>query len=321
MDLISVIVPVYKVEPYLDRCVQSIVDQTYTNLEIILVDDGSPDNCGAMCDSWAEKDSRIKVIHKENGGLSDARNAGMAAASGEYMAFVDSDDWVDKQFISVMYQAIVVTGADIAACDILMTENQDSVATGSTEFSLAVCTPEEAIEDITYGRRFRAVVWNKLYKRNVLAGEYFSVGRYHEDEFFTYRILDKATVLVFADQILYYYYQRSGSIMGSVSVRHLDAFDAYLERLAYLKKKYPRIYVRDKMQFCVSCVMHYRDALTLTIPETSEVKKRLVAYRKCVTFEFAELREYTVKQLVYIIGTRCCMDAFCKILNLKTGRA
>ena len=96
MDLISVIVPVYKVEKYLDRCVESIVNQTYKNLEIILVDDGSPDNCPAMCDAWAKKDSRIKVIHKENGGLSDARNAGMRLASGEYICFVDSDDWMDR---------------------------------------------------------------------------------------------------------------------------------------------------------------------------------------------------------------------------------
>ena len=106
VDLISVIVPVYKVEPYLDRCVQSIVDQTYGNLEIILVDDGSPDNCPAMCDAWAEKDSRIKVIHKENGGQADARNVGMAVATGEYVAFVDSDDWIDIRMYQRMHEAM-----------------------------------------------------------------------------------------------------------------------------------------------------------------------------------------------------------------------
>ena len=103
MDLISVIVPVYKVEPYLDKCVRSIVEQTYQNLEIILVDDGSPDNCGAICDAWAEKDSRIKVIHKENGGLSDARNAGMDVATGQWIAFVDSDDWIAEE----MYESLL----------------------------------------------------------------------------------------------------------------------------------------------------------------------------------------------------------------------
>ena len=109
MDLISVVVPVYRVEPYLDRCVASIVNQTYRNLEIILVDDGSPDRCPAMCDAWAEKDRRIKVIHKANGGLSDARNVGLQLAQGNYVAFIDSDDWIDLRFIEILYKAIVET--------------------------------------------------------------------------------------------------------------------------------------------------------------------------------------------------------------------
>ena len=114
MDLISVIVPVYKVEAYLDRCVQSIVDQTYTNLDIILVDDGSPDRCPQMCDEWAKRDRRIRVIHKENGGLSDARNAGLRMAAGAFVAFVDSDDDVDLQYIEALYRALNDAQADIA---------------------------------------------------------------------------------------------------------------------------------------------------------------------------------------------------------------
>lgn len=112
--MISVIVPVYKVEPYLDRCVRSIVEQTYTDLEIILVDDGSPDNCPAMCDAWAEKDNRIKVIHKQNGGLSDARNAGMDIASGDYLGFVDSDDWIAAEMYQVLYDMLQRDSSDIA---------------------------------------------------------------------------------------------------------------------------------------------------------------------------------------------------------------
>ena len=112
---ISVIVPVYKVEPYLDKCVSSIVNQTYTNLEIILVDDGSPDSCPTMCDAWAEKDSRIRVIHKPNGGLSDARNAGIVVATGELMAFVDSDDWIASDMYEHLYQRLTEDDSDIAA--------------------------------------------------------------------------------------------------------------------------------------------------------------------------------------------------------------
>ena len=122
MDLISVIVPVYKVEAYLDRCVQSIVDQTYTNLEIILVDDGSPDRCPQMCDEWAKRDNRIRVIHKENGGLSDARNAGMQAASGTYIAFVDSDDWLELRCIEYLYQTAEKNACEIVGCAFRMTD-------------------------------------------------------------------------------------------------------------------------------------------------------------------------------------------------------
>ena len=117
---ISVIVPVYKVEPYLDRCVQSVVNQTYPNLEIILVDDGSPDQCPVMCDTWAKKDPRIRVIHKKNGGLSDARNAGMAAASGEYISFVDSDDWIAPEMLERLVKALERDDSDIAACAVEM---------------------------------------------------------------------------------------------------------------------------------------------------------------------------------------------------------
>ena len=148
MDLISVIVPIYNVESYLDRCIESIVNQTYKNLEIILVDDGSPDNCPAMCDAWAARDSRIQVIHKENGGLSDARNAGLAAASGEYIAFADSDDWVDAQCIRSLYGALRETDSEIAACDVCVTSRETGESCSFTKAPARICTPAEAIGDI-----------------------------------------------------------------------------------------------------------------------------------------------------------------------------
>ena len=116
--IVSIIVPIYKVEPYLNKCVQSIVDQTYRDLEIILVDDGSPDICPAICDAWAAKDSRIRVIHKENGGLSDARNAGLAIATGKYISFIDSDDYIEPTFIADLHDALSRSGADIAECGV-----------------------------------------------------------------------------------------------------------------------------------------------------------------------------------------------------------
>ena len=125
--LISVIVPVYKVEDCLDKCVRSIAGQTYTDLEIILVDDGSPDRCGAICDAWAQKDSRVHVIHKQNGGLSDARNAGMKIATGQFVSFIDSDDWIDPDFLEVLMTAMKEQNAQIAECAVELVDESGNV--------------------------------------------------------------------------------------------------------------------------------------------------------------------------------------------------
>ena len=237
--LISVIVPVYKVEAYLDRCVESIVDQTYRNLEIILVDDGSPDNCGAMCDAWAAKDPRIKVIHKENGGLSDARNAGMAIAAGVYISFVDSDDWVDTSFTEVLYNLAIQTDAEIAEC--CFTKTTGSEVPKETTGEITVCTAEEAMDKHIRITMFKQVVWNKLYHRDVLCAM-FEKGKYHEDEFWTYQIIADCRKLAHIDRSLYYYFQRADSIMGEgYSIKRLDAVEAKLRRNAFVKEKFPNL--------------------------------------------------------------------------------
>ena len=166
--MISIIVPVYQVEPYLNRCVRSLLEQTYTDLEIILVDDGSPDGCPALCDAWAGKDARVRVIHKPNGGLSDARNAGLTAASGEEIAFVDSDDWVDPDMLERLHNQMEETGADLAACGV------------TWEYPGGHSEVPHPLEDRLYtGRKaimrayiqtcmVRTTVWNKLYRRAVV---------------------------------------------------------------------------------------------------------------------------------------------------------
>jgi len=321
--LISVIVPVYKVEPYLDKCVQSIVNQTYTNLEIILVDDGSPDNCPAMCDAWAEKDSRIRVIHKKNGGLSDARNAGMADASGKFIAFVDSDDWVERDYIEAMYRALKDTDADIAACDVRWVWEQNlPEPILSTEYPRRNVTREEALTELVENRGFRQVAWNKLYKKELLAGEQYPVGRLHEDEFFTYRILDKAKRLVYVDAPLYNYLQRSGSIMQTPSPRRaLDAMDAYYERLLYFSKKDPAFAIRLKGEYCISCALFYHGFMKTDTPEAKRVKKHIRACRRRISVSVRELRQCSLKHQYYILGTRICMGVLCRILDWRLRRA
>lgn len=316
VDLISVIVPVYKVEDYLNRCIESIVEQTYSQLEIILVDDGSPDNCPFMCDAWAKKDDRIQVIHKKNGGLSDARNAGMLIASGKYIAFVDSDDWIHSQYIELLYTAIKKYDADIAGCDIRWVYD-DSIQCEHVSAMMESYTSEEALETLIKGIGFRAVAWNKLYNRRLLQDEYFAIGRYHEDEFFTYKILAKTERLAFVNAELYFYFQREGSIMNSSSSKHLDVLDAYLERLAFLQNKYPVLYHVDKVGFCISCIGLYQDTLRFPGTEQKLCMGMIKNCRSKVHFGFKELFTYSCREKVYIMGSGLCIDFMCRFLLLR----
>lgn len=318
MDLISVIVPIYNVELYLNRCIESIVGQTYGKLEIILVDDGSSDKCPSMCDAWLKKDSRIKVIHKKNGGLSDARNAGLAVAKGEFIAFVDSDDWIHPKYVELLYNAIRKFDAEISACDVRVVYEGNNVVNEQIDITAdRVYSTEQALEMLIRGIGFRAVAWNKLYHRKVLDSEKFTVGRYHEDEFLTYKLLAKAERLAFVNTELYFYFQRSGSIMNSISTKHLDALDAYFERLEFLQNRYPKLYHEDKSVFCNSCLNFYQSALLLDGEERKRCLKKIKTLRAGVHFSLRELWSYSLREIICILGSRLSIDLLCRILILK----
>ena len=255
MPLISVIVPVYKVESYLDKCISSITRQTYTNLEIILVDDGSPDKCGAMCDAWAEKDSRIKVIHKENGGLSDARNAGMAAATGELMAFVDSDDWLNPNMYQLLYEAMQRTGSDIAACGVEMVWEDGTAPRMLTKPGEYILDARQAMQAIIEESILKQPVWYKLYKTALIRDIPFATGKYHEDVFWSYQAIGAAKCVSVTDTPCYYYLQRSGSIMGvGFSPKRLDGLEAKIQRLEFIRRNYPDLMNLAKRELFMSCL-------------------------------------------------------------------
>ena len=232
---ISVIVPVYKVEAYLNRCVESIVNQTYQDLEIILVDDGSPDRCPILCDEWAQRDKRVRVIHKENGGLSDARNAGLAASTGGYISFVDSDDWVESDFLQTMYDLRQKTQADIAECGVKYIDEhgnqlrQRGIPQEREELSRVDAVKRLIKEDGVY-----QTVWNKLYRRDTIGTVLFEKGKLHEDDYWTYQIFDKAKKVVVTNKLLYHYFQRSDSIMGvGYRFKNLDGLHARHRQVEY----------------------------------------------------------------------------------------
>ncbi|MFV0146744.1 glycosyltransferase [Empedobacter falsenii] len=239
--LISVIVPIYKVEEYLQTCIDSIIKQTYPNLEIILVDDGSPDRCGDICDEYAKNDDRIVVIHKPNGGLSDARNAGLDICKGDYIAFVDSDDVISEKFIEVLYQNI--GNADLAFCDLFYFDDGEIFTDQVKNDTPSVKLLDGQyllghINTFTDKGPLVVVAWNKLYRKFIWQNLRYPIGRIHEDEFVIHYILDICNKVSFIDLPLYFYRQRENSIMVTSSLKScLDAIDAFKEREYFFKKK------------------------------------------------------------------------------------
>ncbi len=253
MEKVTVIVPVYKVEIFLAKCVDSILRQTYSNLEVLLVDDGSPDRCGEICDEYAAKDPRVRVIHKENGGLSSARNAGLDVATGEYVVFIDSDDYIESGMIERMLTALQGDGSDLCICN---TDYVDEAgislqeANARSPIKNECLTGRQALEKLTQpGSWFYVTAWNKLYKRELWSDLRFPEGKLHEDEFTVHLVFDLCTKVSCLSDRLYHYVQRTGSIMNStVSLKRLDAVEAMMDRYAFFGsrglKNQGRIFLR-----------------------------------------------------------------------------
>lgn len=225
-ELISIVIPVYNVEKYLNNCVYSVCNQTYQNLEIILVDDGSTDKSGEMCDAFAKTDERIKVVHKKNGGLSDARNVGIDIAMGKFIMFVDSDDYITNYAVDYLYKLIKETGANISVGKLEVTKKLTSE--GILHIGqIYTYTNKEAVGQLLYANLFSTSAPAKLYERNLFENIRFPVGKLHEDLYTIYKIMDKAHKVVYGSELVYFYYHRTGSITASkFSAKRLDAIDA-----------------------------------------------------------------------------------------------
>lgn len=240
IPLVSIIVPIYKVEPYLRRCLDSIVNQTYTKLEIILVDDGSPDGCPQICDEYAAKDKRIIVIHKENGGLSDARNAGLDICKGEYVSFVDSDDWVAEDFVNVLINVIKRENADIAIGNFEKVFNEKlykNQSPNESNCSIEIFDGKDAFRQL-FGKNGVSFVvsWGKLYKKYMFEKKRFPIGLLHEDVYTTYKLLYNSSKVTFLDFPLYFYFQREDSIIGKIKQSSISALRANVERYYFIKE-------------------------------------------------------------------------------------
>ena len=295
MPEISIIIPVYNLEKYIRACLDSVIGQTYKDIEIIIVDDGSKDKSGKICDEYAEKDKRIKVIHKQNGGLSAARNTGLSEAKGKYIMLVDGDDFIDLEMCGMLHSAIVTDNADIAICGINnITETGEVILSLNDDSPLksgVISADEYREEMLKKGNWYYVVAWNKLYKKEAFENVQYPVGKIHEDEFVIHRIIDNCDKISCITDRLYNYVNHIGSITNSgYSIKRLDILTSLFDRsLFYMKTN-----VADSIisKNTVACVKTLYDCYGKSDMKNSEFRDRYKEIHK-------QLRSLIVKTMKY----------------------
>lgn len=241
-ELISIVVPIYNVEPFLKRCINSIIEQTYTNIEIILVNDGSRDNSLSICNEYKEKDSRVIVINKENGGLGSARNAGINIATGKYIMFIDSDDYISNRMAERLFAIMKQQNADIVACDFCNFYEDGTVQKKEPSDSIREFSSSEALKNMFWNNGIRWGAWNKLYKKELFEGIRYAEGVYSEDMATTYLLYAKSQRIIWTDECLYFYFIRSTGIMKSKPPkRYADEVMIIEELCDFYGKNYPNL--------------------------------------------------------------------------------
>ncbi len=305
--MVSIIIPVYNVAEYLHECIQSVISQTYKNYEVILVDDGSKDLSPQICDDYSEKYDFIRVIHKQNGGLSSARNAGIAIAKGSYLCFLDSDDCISSVFLETLIENAKASGADISICDYI---EWDYLKVNYSELEQEMLLQENKVQDMSpqyiwekltlsgsLAREITPVVtaWGKIIRHDLYRDITFPEGLWHEDEFIVHKLLSRAKAYVKTSARLYYYRQRNDSITGARNKsdkRHLDLLDALEERIRYCKDNSDRItYLKMIDAYRQNIIMFYRDYTE------KDIQYRL-RWRNLISY----LRYPCISKKEYIIG-------------------
>ena len=270
-DLISVIIPVYNVEKYLKKCLDSVINQTYKNLEIILVDDGSSDKSGLICDEYAKLDKRIKVLHKKNGGLSSARNTGLDIAKGKYISFIDSDDFVSIYMYEIMYKEIIKNNRDIVIARHIYFKNKEPIFKDNRNiYSISYYNNKDAICELLKldNRLIEDYAWCKLYKKSLFKTIRFPINRVYEDIGTTYKLLDKSKKIVKLNCYLYAYYNNKYSITNINNIKSInDRIYLIDERYNYLIKKY-----KDLKEFII--LNRYILLLDILIRSTYSINKK-----------------------------------------------
>lgn len=315
---VSVVVPIFKVEKYLRKCVESIVNQSYSNLEVILVNDGSPDTCGEIADQYAEIDNRVIVVHKENGGLSDARNCGMQYVTGEFLIFVDSDDWIDPYMIETLVDACLTYKADAVQSafyyayeNYLLFDNRYY----SQNDSPVVLNNQTLMYELVVNERVKNFAWGKLYKTHLIQDLPFDKGVLFEDVFWAHKVMHRVNRYVILHEPMFYYYQRNDSIVSTYTPRNLDILKGLKQRHSFLEENYKDfVYESYKLIFKTS-LQHY----LLLLRNKDKDKKGLYRkeIQKYIRENYQELRlavkhDMKLKTQLYLFKIHPYILLFCK---------
>lgn len=317
LPLISIIVPVYGAEEYMDQCVASVVNQTYSNLEIILLDDASPGNSGKICDEWALRDNRIKVIHKENSGTGATRNMGMEMASGSLIAFLDCDDYLHPQMYEHLY-SIMDDETDIAECGYVKVYDDDDHFPDA-EPEVKTYTPQEAMRLHIREEAFCQLVWNKLYRKEAVGDVRFIPGAKMDDEYFTYRVLARARKLVSSSKVCHAYRQREGSIVHQAfSLARVEFLYARMERLKYVKAHMPELETEEKVSLMNSCIAMMQNVIWHFSGEERQKAERIIGEAMEAAKPIEKDDGISWKQYAMLWLAQRNLKAVCKMLNVLT---
>lgn len=313
-ELISVIVPVYNVERYLRRCVDSILHQTYQDIEVLLVDDGSTDASGAICDEYAAQEERVTAVHQKNGGLSAARNAGLERAQGTYLCFVDSDDFLDSRMLETLCRDLQEQDADVAVVGFRMFEREEELAPAELTVPVQCMTGREAIRSTLVSDELGDFAWNKLYKRELFRDIRYPLGRMMEDQGTTYRIFQQCSKVAYRPVPLYYYYQRPDSILHRRNMKfYEDKLDMGYQKYRAIREAYPGMSENDAAM--LSVVEHCYPYLM----QDTERRAKMEAFLQECDPAAAKLL-CTSSQRKYQL-LRCSRRLYAKLFLLKNGPA
>jgi glycosyltransferase involved in cell wall biosynthesis len=296
LSKVSVVIPLYKVEKYLKRCLDTIINQSYTNLEIILVNDGSPDDCGTIAENYAKNDHRIKVIHQKNGGLSDARNTGMKHATGEFTLFVDSDDWLDICMIEQLVNASIVYKADVVQTAFYYAYDEywlfDNRFHQKDEPPI-ILDNMTLMTELVKNDKVKNFAWGKLYKTNLIKDIPFKKGVLFEDVFWAHQVMYRVQKYVILNQPLCYYFQRNDSIISTYSSKNLDIISGLIERQCFIEKFYQNLTLESYRTLLNTILIHYNLLLIKRKSDKGGLHKK--ALKQYVRKNYSNFKKATEK--------------------------